>query len=472
MLDHSHPAALRSSSLILRRSPQSAAALLCLLSLVSIGGCARQIELTYTPSAETVALPQEQVDEIGALLTGFYGTPTDPVLMTLSDEPPAEDSEEPYRLESQLDPDHLKLGAVVYQERCAGCHGVTGDGQGPAAPYLDPKPRDYRRGIFKFTSTGRAKPRKSDLVRVVKYGARGTSMPSFRWLPEDELSAVVDYVIVLSQRGQTESKLVILAEDEELDFAAEDALAVHEGWLEAPSRLVQPATPQPPVTEEAIQSGRHEFLIKGCAKCHGSNAQGFTQEPLKDDWGNDIYAANLTSGMLHGGRRKIDVYRRIYSGINGTPMPAFGPEFSPAYTDNPEKIWHLTYYVLELAEGREFPKVTDEEASRMAIEDAHRNAPMPEPTNPEPSDPEPSDPEPSDPEPSDPEPSDPEPSDPEPSDPEPSDPEPSEPEPTEPSAPQPGPSDPKSSEDPRDAHARPPVPPKSAPAAEPASAEN
>ena len=43
----------------------------------------------------------------------------------------------------------------------------------------------------------------------------------------------------------------------------------------------------------------------------------------------------------------LDIYRRIYTGINGTPMPAFAQAFSA----NPEKIWHLTHYVMSIVEG-------------------------------------------------------------------------------------------------------------------------
>ena len=33
------------------------------------------------------------------------------------------------------------------------CHGSSGAGDGPTAAFLYPRPRDYRRGLFKFTST-------------------------------------------------------------------------------------------------------------------------------------------------------------------------------------------------------------------------------------------------------------------------------------------------------------------------------
>jgi len=52
--------------------------------------------------------------------------------------------------------------------------------------------------------------------------------------------------------------------------------------------------------------------------------------------------------MLHGGAQPIDVYRRIYAGINGTPMPAF----KDLLANEPDSVWHLTHYVLDLANQR------------------------------------------------------------------------------------------------------------------------
>ena len=60
-----------------------------------------------------------------------------------------------------------------------------------------------------------------------------------------------------------------------------------------------------------------------------------------DSWGNKAAAADLSSGMFRGGGRPIDIYRRISSGINGTPMPAFEKLFQ----DNPDAIWHLVHFI-------------------------------------------------------------------------------------------------------------------------------
>jgi hypothetical protein len=59
--------------------------------------------------------------------------------------------------------------------------------------------------------------------------------------------------------------------------------------------------------------------------------------------------------MLRGGTDPLDVYRHIHSGINGTPMPSFGQTFA----QEPDKIWKLTAFVLDLANGRRSGKIPE-----------------------------------------------------------------------------------------------------------------
>src|SRR5262249_22704534 len=96
-------------------------------------------------------------------------------------------------------------GYGLYRRHCLHCHGVSGAGDGPTAPFLYPTPRDYRPGKFKFTSTPNgAPPHRDDLIRTVQNGLHGTSMPAFEaLLSADEIKQVVDYVIFLSIRGST-----------------------------------------------------------------------------------------------------------------------------------------------------------------------------------------------------------------------------------------------------------------------------
>ena len=366
-------------------------------------GCTRAPIPAYVSSEKTKALPelhQKQIHEGLSLLFGTSFHPRFTTLVATEDGDEAAEAEETetgaaadakapeggeaakaavtcasLKVQESVPSARLRNGAVVYRERCAGCHGLSGDGQGEAAPYLVPKPRDYRNGIFKFTSTPYGmKPARADLVRTLRRGAKGTSMPSFPWMSEEDLQDVIDYVILLSQRGEIESFVVGIAES---DYEAEDRIddadfaeameTVQTAWKSAEAAVVQPVSAPPAYDDESIAKGRAAFLSRGCSKCHGENGKGQTEwlssefhaaEAAKpeaervqinfDVWGQPAPAADLTARMLHGGRRPLDIYRRIHTGISGTPMPAFGD----ALASEPETIWNLVHYVLSIVEGR------------------------------------------------------------------------------------------------------------------------
>lgn len=251
---------------------------------------------------------------------------------------------------------HLQQGYDLYVEYCTQCHGVNGDGNGPVAEYLNPKPRNYKYGIFKFTSTPYgSKPRKSDLILTLKRGVTGTSMPAFDRLSKEQLSAVADYVIALSLRGELERALAMIAYDD-LELPDEEGMkeliAEKLGpWHAAANQLVMPVTEMPQMTEASVKAGHEVFLKYACNKCHGTYGRGGSMGNVEvgvDAWGNKGAAADLSSGMFRGGGRPIDIYRRIYSGINGTPMPAFKQQFK----DNPEVIWQLVHFVKATGERR------------------------------------------------------------------------------------------------------------------------
>jgi mono/diheme cytochrome c family protein len=341
-------------------------ALLFALSLLALG-CSKQADLAFTPHEGLQDFPQKHRQQIADALGTYFGTPRFPRFMETApeDKQPA-DAKEPL-LVDQLDRVHLQQGREVYTRQCAGCHGTTGDGQGPAAQYLNPPPRDYRLGRFKFTSTPRgSKPRREDLVRIIRHGAKGTSMPSFRWMPQEELDAVIDYVTLLSSRGELEYRLMRISEQElgeedDIDpfLVAENAQLIAASWDNAAEQIVQPLTPPPLYTQESVETGARAFVQLNCFKCHGPDGRGNrTQDVGKDDWGRVAYAADLTTGTLHGGRRPVDIYRRIYSGINGTPMPAFAqPDTAKGENElqRSETIWHLVHFVTSIVEGKPLP---------------------------------------------------------------------------------------------------------------------
>jgi mono/diheme cytochrome c family protein len=381
---------------LLRLNPLPATATwLAVVSLVALGGagCSRLPDSAYTLRADALKLelPAKHKAQIASYLAMFHGTPANP-RMALPAEEAVEKAAEIYEAVADgedaaaktaagrpadgvyriaggdaagFDRLHLQLGRQVYTAQCAGCHGTTGDGQGPAGAHLNPPPRDYRNGVFKFTSTPRgSKPRREDLSRILKYGAKGTSMPGFRFLPEEETEAVIDYVMVLASRGELELALLREAEtelDEDDDFdpevVAEYVGDIASSWQRAEDELVRPITVNPPRTPETIHAGAVAFAELYCVKCHGTNARGSKSADVGEDiWGRTAYPADLTMGMLHGGRRPVDIYRRIYSGINGTPMPS-SKDPNTAIGESPEersdRIWHLVHFVTSIIENNE-----------------------------------------------------------------------------------------------------------------------
>jgi mono/diheme cytochrome c family protein len=341
----------------------------CSLTLLacSLAGCSAPVELKYTAREDLKELPPKHQQQIRAGVEEFFGTARFPKFLAVApaDQQP-ENAEKPKLIEKEL-PRQLEHGQAVYLNQCAGCHGVTGDGHGPAAQFLDPPPRDYRLGKFKFTSTPRGvKPRRADLERVIRRGAKGTSMPSFRWMAEDDLAAVIDYVMLLSSRGELEYRLgqvtqTELTEDDDLVAItiADQAQTIAASWVEAEPQIVRPLTREINASPETIAAGAKAFVQLNCYKCHGRDGQGNkTISVGKDDWGRIAFAADLTTGTLHGGGRPLDLYRRIYSGINGTPMPAFNqPDSNKGETAElrSDTIWHLTHFITAVAEGQPLP---------------------------------------------------------------------------------------------------------------------
>src|SRR3990172_8131223 len=97
-------------------------------------------------------------------------------------------------------------GKAIYTQRCEVCHGAEGNGNGPAATNLDPKPRDFRRGWYKIRTTASGQlPTDDDLVRVIGNGMPGTSMPAWKGvLSDDEIRAVAVYLKTFSRRFERE----------------------------------------------------------------------------------------------------------------------------------------------------------------------------------------------------------------------------------------------------------------------------
>jgi len=252
--------------------------------------------------------------------------------------------------------DELRVGAREYVRLCAGCHGLSGDGTGPLARRLVPQPRDFRLGVFKFSSTGTAaKPTPADLLATIREGIPTTAMVAYEAEYERRpaaIRAVRDYVIYLSARGETERYGMAdywsgLEPDEQ--SLSEHAARVLQFWRRACEQVLKPPAAtlrfEPPVLAEGQRLFRS--AVTQCADCHGRTGRGerpelLDPEKVTDIWGHYDPPTNLTVGLFRGGGRPADLFRRIYVGVKGTPMPAQAQNLTQ------QQIWLLVAYVLSL----------------------------------------------------------------------------------------------------------------------------
>lgn len=193
-------------------------------------------------------------------------------------------------------------GESVYNNACAACHGRSGDGNGPAARYLDPKPRDFTQGTYKFRSTESGQlPTDADLYRTVTRGIPRTSMPSWQnLLAEKQRKDVVAYIKTFSDKFKK--------------YGAGK-----------PVKIGNP----PRMTRKSLIEGLSVYMLMECWACHGvkGKGDGKSAKTLKDDWGVKIKPFDFTVGNYKGGNRPADIYKTFHTGMNGTPMPSFADAF-------------------------------------------------------------------------------------------------------------------------------------------------
>jgi len=285
----------------------------CLLS----AGCGKTPSASYRLNmveATKQRLTTEQEQQVATVLLAMFGTPDDPVAL-----PEFGLDEAKLRLASgPVRSDIVGRKNGLYREHCAHCHGVTGDGMGPTAAFLNPYPRDYRPGVFKFKSTERAdKPTHADLLRILRNGIAGTSMPSFALLSEPQIDALAEYVKYLSIRGETELALMrayfeldddakgILPETREF-LVDETASPIAEKWKSAAAaQIAVPDMPADIDLAESIAKGKELFYgdKANCVKCHGVTGLGDGQANDYDDWNKAIVEINkeIEGGLAKAG---------------------------------------------------------------------------------------------------------------------------------------------------------------------------
>jgi cytochrome c oxidase cbb3-type subunit I/II len=165
-------------------------------------------------------------------------------------------------------------GRRLFELHCAGCHGVDGQGNGPGAPGLSPKPANLT-GFY----------RQERMAQVLWHGVPGTAMPAWR------------------DRSPTE-----LAD-----------LAAYTRHLGVPLGTMKDDRVRPTVTPEQ-QADAPVLYANHCAQCHGDRGAG-------DGFAASALAIPPTNFRLQRGARVSDAIR---NGIEGTMMGAWSTRLTEA----------------------------------------------------------------------------------------------------------------------------------------------
>jgi DMSO reductase family type II enzyme heme b subunit len=137
-------------------------------------------------------------------------------------------------------------------------------------------------------------------------------------------------------------------------------------YIKSFSRFFDGAAPEPlafggapRAGAEGIEEGARIYRELECFKCHGEAGRGDgpSAPTLTDDWDHPIRAANLTQGWtFNGGGEAGDIFARLRTGLDGTPMPSFS-DVIDAGVITEEQLWRVAQYVRSLTPER--PRVRE-----------------------------------------------------------------------------------------------------------------
>ena len=144
-------------------------------------------------------------------------------------------------------------------------------------------------------------------------------MPAFSSLDADVVDGLVDYIMGMSPR--------------------------FEGPPPVPISVPEP----PPLAPDAAARGAGVYEELGCAACHGPRGRGngSAAGALRDTAGLPLWPADLAHpSWFKAGSDPQDLYRTLFIGFAGTPMPGYADVFVDLDAEAP---WNLIAYLATLS---------------------------------------------------------------------------------------------------------------------------
>ncbi|OFW00037.1 MAG: hypothetical protein A3F68_08065 [Acidobacteria bacterium RIFCSPLOWO2_12_FULL_54_10] len=228
-------------------------------------------------------------------------------------------------------PNLLELGKTTFERNCAPCHGLNGDGQGPAAYLLYPKPRNFQAARFRLVSTWDFVPTDEDLFLTISRGMPGSAMPSWAHLTEETRWGLVHYIKAFSKNPLISGP----------DHQPQSPTDMPTGRVQVP--------PEPPYTAQSEANAR-DLYAKNCANCHGQTGRGDGPQKQEDSEGFPVRPRDLSVGIYKGSPEPEEVYKRIVAGQPGSPMPSHSHLYG-------QDAWDLVHLVRALSSDTQRAKM-------------------------------------------------------------------------------------------------------------------
>lgn len=248
----------------------------------------------------------------------------------------------------EVSADVLEEGREQYVQNCYACHGMAGDGKGPASHYYRPPPRDLTQGLYKFGGVVDGLPHDDDFVRILERGLTGT--PMLAWdIPKAELDPIIQYVKSLARVWQEAEELGTQIPLDTDTWAGLEPEAIARGkQVYHGLATCQQCHPAYATRQEMLDASRSV----GNRPIAEFRSQPFVSETKESQYVADgrkmrIMPPDFLFNEVRSGHDVKDLYRVISAGIPGTAMPTWYGALPPA------DVWAMAYYVQSLIEMRD-----------------------------------------------------------------------------------------------------------------------
>ena len=209
---------------------------------------------------------------------------------------------------------------LFHTNGCYTCHGETGHGDGMAAAALNPKPRDFTSGYWKFGGAP------TQVFHTITIGSPGTGMAPYGHLSVADRYALAAYVRSFHspQPDDTDATLkaagllnggkgAVAAEAPSIpiDMAMAD--------MEVPDQVILPSGP-----EMDPQSPGAKIYKTACLSCHGVNGMGAKTMALGVNPSTALMTASFAGSQSPWVGNSNEFENIVVHGFPGRGMPGIG----------------------------------------------------------------------------------------------------------------------------------------------------